>query len=60
MHFDFAHAATAAVLIFVALWTLEKMGVRNSREKSEKKWDWQIFLVVFIVLSILNLLWPYM
>lgn len=60
MHFDFAHAATAAVLIFVAMWTLEKMGVRNSREKSEKKWDWQIFLVVFIVLSILNLLWPYM
>lgn len=59
MHFDIAHAAAAAVVIFIALWTLEKMGIRNSREKRGQKWDWQIFWVVFVVLSILNLVWPY-
>ena len=59
MHFDLAHAAVAAVLIFIAVWAVEKIRSESGREKREKKWDWQIFLVVFAVMLILNLVWPY-
>jgi len=55
MHFDIAHALVSAVIILAVLLGLRKMG--HTHETG--KWSWPIFLSVFVVMVIFNLIWPY-
>lgn len=52
MHIDLAHALVAGILI--ALWGLKALGLR----REERRWDWNVFIAVFVVMFVLNLLWP--
>ena len=55
MHLDLAHAAVAGVLILLTLAALKAFGLR----RDDRKWDWNVFLAIFVVIAILNLLWPH-
>ena len=55
MHFDVAHAAVAAILIWLVVWLIK----RNDQPESHRKWDWRIFFGVFAAILVLNLVWPY-
>ncbi|QYJ07983.1 hypothetical protein [Qipengyuania flava] len=54
-HLDIAHAAVAAVLIFLTIWLIR----RNDPPDAKRRWDWRIFVGVFIVMTIFNIVWPY-
>ena len=55
MHIDIAHAAIAGILILLTLWGLKAAGLR----RDDRKWDWNLFIAVFIVMAVFNLLWPF-
>ena len=55
MHIDFAHAAVSGVLILITLLALKTLGLR----RDDRKWDWSVFVSVFVVMAVLNILWPY-
>ncbi len=55
MHIDLAHAAVAGVLILLTLWGLKAAGLR----RDDRKWDWNVFIAIFVVMSILNIVWSY-
>ena len=55
MHIDVAHAAIAGILILLTLWGLKAAGLR----RDDRKWDWNVFIAVFIVMAVFNLLWPF-
>lgn len=55
MHIDIAHAAFAGILILLTLWGLKAAGLR----RDDRKWDWNVFIAVFIVMAVFNLLWPF-
>ena len=59
MQFDFAHAAVAAVLIFLTVWIMKRLGLSKEQEKGKHVWDWKIFFAVFVVMLVLNIIWPY-
>lgn len=59
MHFDFAHAAVAAILIFVTVWIMKITGLSKQQGEGKHVWDWKIFFAVFIVMFLLNIIWPY-
>ena len=54
MHEDLAHAAVAGVLILITLWGLKAAGLR----RDDRQWDWNVFPAIFVVMMILNLVWP--
>ncbi len=54
MHLDLAHAAIAGILILITLWGLKATGLR----RDDRKWDWNVFIAVFVVMLLLNLVWP--
>ena len=55
MQIDLAHAAVAGVLILLTLWGLKAAGLR----REDRKWDWSVFIAVFVVMAILNSFWPW-
>ena len=55
MHFDFLHAAVSALIIWVTIWGLRRAGKLDTERK---QWNWTLFAVVFVVIFILNILWP--
>ncbi|NNC53710.1 MAG: hypothetical protein HKO08_11790 [Erythrobacter sp.] len=56
MHFDLAHAAVSAILIgFIVLFFRQK----DPEDAPKRQWDWRIFFAVFVVMFVLNLVWPY-
>lgn len=55
MHIGVAHAAIAGILILLTLWGLKAAGLR----RDDRKWDWNVFIAVFIVMTVFNLLWPF-
>ena len=55
MHIDLAHAAGAAVLIWLAGWLIQ----RGDAPGEKRRWDWRIFFGVFVVMSLYNLVWPF-
>jgi len=59
MHFDFAHAAVAAILIYLTVWVLRKTGIVTEREKGHFQWNWKLFGAIFLVIFVFNIIWPY-
>jgi hypothetical protein len=56
MHLDLAHAAIVVAALIVA-----NLALKSSRilgDESEKYFNWKRFLVYFVVIFIVNLLWP--
>lgn len=57
MHFDFAYAIVSAVLILLTIFGMRKTGLADATKKG---WfDWKVFLGVFVVMFIFNLIWPF-
>lgn len=57
MHIDLAHAAVSAALILVVIFLMRTSGFAAAA--TEKRFDWKIFVGVFVVMFVLNLIWPY-
>lgn len=55
MHLDLLHALVTGVVILALMQVMSKFGI--VREKG-RIWDWRIFLIVFVVIFIMNLIWP--
>ena len=55
MHIDLAHAAISGVLILLTLWCLKATGLR----RDDRKWDWNVFIAIFVVMFVLNIVWSY-
>ena len=55
MHIDLAHATVAGVLILLTLWGLKAAGLR----RDDRKWDWNVFIAIFVVMFVLNIAWSY-
>lgn len=59
MHLDLAHAAVAAILIFLTIWVLKKTGIAKQQEDSEHQWNWAVFFAIFLVMFVFNIIWRY-
>jgi len=57
MHIDLAHAAVSAALILVVIFLMRTSGFAAAA--TEKRFDWKIFVGVFVVMFVFNLIWPY-
>ena len=56
MVIDIPHILATAVILFVSLYISEKMGWR---EKGSRKFSWELFGLLFVLMLLLNLVWPY-
>ncbi len=56
MHFDLAHAAVTIVALIVTNLALKLAGVINEENKDQL--NWKVFLAYFVVVFIINLVWP--
>lgn len=56
MHFDLAHAVVTVAALIVTNLGLKSSGVIN--EENNHKLNWKVFLVYFVVILIINLVWP--
>ena len=59
MHFDFAHAAVAVILIYMTLTVLKMFGISKQKKDGHFHWDWRIFMAIFVVMFVFNVIWPY-
>ncbi len=59
MHYDLAHALIAGVLILATIVILDKTGIVPRNANQPHRWSWKLFLAVFCVMLLFNLVWPY-
>jgi hypothetical protein len=57
MVFDFPHMIATAIVIFAVLWVFDHTSAFSEMTKGRK--TLVKFLALFIVIFILNLIWPY-
>ena len=58
MHFDFAHALVAGILIFATIVGMQRMGLYVPHKEGGPRWSWPLLGGIFVVLFIFNLIWP--
>ena len=58
MHFDLAHAIVSAGLMFATIVVLRKSGYLVPHSEGGPRWSWPLFLSIFVVMFIFNLIWP--
>jgi uncharacterized membrane protein len=56
LHFDLAHAAVIVVALIITNLALKSAGVIN--EENKHQWNWKVVLAYFVVVVIINLVWP--
>ncbi len=56
MQFDLAHAAAIVVALIITNLALKSAGVIN--EENKHQWNWKVVLAYFVVVVIINLVWP--
>ncbi|WP_171129925.1 MULTISPECIES: hypothetical protein [unclassified Ruegeria] len=56
MHFDLAHAAVIIAALVMTNLALISAGVIN--EENKHQWNWKVVLAYFVVVVIINLVWP--
>ena len=56
MHFDLAHAAVIIAALVITNMALRSAGVIN--EENKQQWNWKVVLAYFVVVVIINLVWP--
>jgi hypothetical protein len=59
MHLDLAHALVSGVLVLGVVLLLQKTGHYVPRREGGPRWSWPLFAAIFVVVLILNLVWPY-
>ena len=50
MHFDLAHALVSVILLFGILQFAKRQGWEG--------FDWRTFALIFVVIFVMNLVWP--
>jgi hypothetical protein len=58
MTFDIAHARVAGIPIFATIFGMEKAGLYFPRKQGGPRWSWPLFGAIFVVMIVLNLVWP--
>ncbi len=56
MQFDLAHAAVIVVALIITNLALKSAGVIN--EENKHQWNCKVVLAYFVVVVIINLVWP--
>ena len=56
MHLDFAHAAIVVVALLLTNVALKATGILGNEDAY--RWSWKRFLAYFLVIFIVNLIWP--
>jgi len=56
MHFDLAHAAIVVVALIATNLALKASGIAD--DESGNRFSWKRFLAYFVVIFIVNLIWP--
>ena len=56
MHFDLAHAAIIIVALILTNLALNASGIVSADEKNA--WSWKRVLAYFVVVFVINLIWP--
>ena len=56
MHFDLAHAAIVVVALIVTNPALKASGIVD--DESDNRFSWKRFLAYFVVIFVVNLIWP--
>ena len=59
MHFDLAHALFSAVLILAAIMIMQRTGYHVPHKEGGPRWSWPLFIAVFVVMFLINIIWPY-
>ena len=59
MHFDLAHALVAGLLIFITILAMQRAGLYVSHKDGGPRWSWPLFGAIFVVMFILNVVWPF-
>ena len=57
MHIDLAHALVTGAAILATLWATRRFGLVKEDESS--RWNWKVFAAIFVVILVINLVWPY-
>ncbi|GAA5068128.1 hypothetical protein N0B44_02155 [Roseibacterium beibuensis] len=58
MTFDIAHALVTGVLILLTIVGMEQAGLYVPHKKGGPRFSWPLFLAIFVVVLIFNLIWP--
>ena len=58
MHFDLAHALVSGVLIFAVMMVMQKTGHWVPHKDGGPRWSWPLFAAIFIVIFLMNIVWP--
>ena len=58
MHFDIAHALVTVALVYAVIWIMHRQGFVKFRSEGGPRWSWPMFGAIFVVVLVLNLLWP--
>ncbi|SHG82188.1 hypothetical protein [Marivita hallyeonensis] len=58
MQFDLAHAIVAGLLILGVVHWMERAGWYVRHKDGGPRWSWPLFGAVFVVIFVLNLVWP--
>lgn len=56
MHFDLAHAAVVIAALIITNLGLKAAGV--IKDENKHQWNWKVVLTYFVVVLIINLIWP--
>ncbi|NOD37135.1 MULTISPECIES: hypothetical protein [unclassified Ruegeria] len=56
MQFDLAHAVVIIAALVITNLALKSAGVIN--EDNKHQWNWKVVLAYFVVVVIINLVWP--
>ncbi len=56
MHFDLAHALVSGVAILATLWAIRQFGI--VKEDESLRWNWKVFVAIFVVIFVINIVWP--
>lgn len=56
MHFDLAHALVSGVLVWAIIIIAQRTDLLGKLEKGS--WNWKVFAAIFVVIFLLNIVWP--
>lgn len=58
MHFDLSHAVVTGVLVYLTLVILKRSGISKNNKDGQQKWDCKVFVAVFVIIFLFNLIRP--
>ena len=58
MHLDILHALIAGLLIIATIFVMERAGLYVRHKDGGPRFSWPLFAAIFVVVTVLNLIWP--